>query len=199
MRTAYKYLVTILILMIALGNLNTYSANQDDKHFYFEINYDSINIQLMVQRLMIRKNDSLEFHIFINNQSKDTLAKFEDFYFSYTESVEYGRNLMIVYGGLFESGLEYEVKMKKVEPNSSDSITGWLTCKYLLDNNINECFSTLLSLGFIRSFEKIKQNEHLGNIKTVYLPDNKVVVSSLVVEASLDRLETDTFNIKFKK
>lgn len=201
MRKINNYLITLLILSIQF--LNTiYSQYPKDSIFsFFNFGFysDSLIYNFNIDKLEINKEDSLKVTIFINNSSEDTICVLN--YITTKDIVkDKSKNLIIEFGGLFESGHEYPIEARCIFPNSVIKISRTIPYQYFVERDYGTYFLIKFSFGYIPHMSCFRNNEYLTNLKMKILSRSLVEVSSLVFESCLTRYDiVNTFYVKLEK
>ncbi|MCI0450269.1 MAG: hypothetical protein L0Y79_10885 [Chlorobi bacterium] len=201
MRKTNNYLITLVFISIQFLN-TTDSQSQKDSIFSFfnyVFNSDSLIYNFNLEKLGINKEDSMKVTIFINNSSEDTICVLN--YITTKDIVkDESKNLIIEFGGLFESSSEHPIEVRRISPNSVEKISKTISYQYFIEKNYDTYFLMKFSFGYIPHMSCLRNNEYLTNLKMKILSASLAEVSSLVFESCLERYDiVNTFYVKLEK
>jgi hypothetical protein len=190
-KTLYAYIISIILMY----NFGIYAQNyQNDicqQHYFFKNNKFEIDVN---SPILYKNGKTIEVCTKFINLSNDTVLCFGGIGLIYLDN----KAIILNFGGEFESGVEFSVKLNKVAP--SDTITmktnlGPEQVEKLLKAEHN--FYIHLSFGYISKIDRGKLTHYAAQFKTKE-SKNEMTLSSIVVENLLYKLKLLCFGIRIE-
>lgn len=184
-------LIFLLLILLFINN-----SNNSQNYFSSVFSYENLNFSININKIVIKKNDTLQIKLIYSNKSSDTILLIDELNLKNFENV-ICKYVQIENGGKFTPGAEYNVKLIKVLPNDSLIKNISINSDYLNSNNFKSFFGIFMSLGYINSMKKIYSNINLSDKVIEFEEPNIVNASSIVVFSSLTFKSYTAFFLRF--
>jgi len=175
-------LITFFLLFFSI-------SSQSEKYPIQTYIYDDDNFIIKV-KTNLYGHISTPLPIYLEFESKkDNIFILKDI----NQTDNFNSNILIIeYGGMFESSLDQPIEM--IHLNQGEK---WVITKDFDISKYSEktLLKTSLSIGYIISKQKILDNKYLSQIEFSE-GKNTTSLSSIIIDASLDRMDLGLFSIK---
>ncbi len=179
--------------------------NTEDKpaYQYWDNRYidDKIILKFVVDRYTLKDTDSVKATISIENKSDESIFILSHYGLKHSHSQDSTeQTLHFVFGDGYTGGVELLDKLREIEPGEK-----YYSKRYLRKNDFDylkngeSFFKIVLGFAYIRSFNKLRENEHFGTFKTRKVGNDIWEASNMVIWLSLYYEIYLTHYVNFKK